>query len=239
MANVLFTRTSDPSSKPITDGQLIFDTSGNGKMYLDNGTTRLEMGGAIDVDATLDANSTNPIQNKAVAGVMLSTLEEIDKVTSKGKLTDALATKELNKKVTDNYISKGKILGSLEEVTTATDSGFVPDALAIKELDTDLQGQIDTLNSNLIKTEMKTAMYEQVYTVSAGDVRTVTITLNDLKLSQTVSIDACIAVNASNNSSLYSVSNTQWIAGTGSKVYLCNNSNVSVNIPISFIVFYK
>ena len=33
MANVLFTRTSDPSSKPITDGQLIFDTSGNGKMY--------------------------------------------------------------------------------------------------------------------------------------------------------------------------------------------------------------
>ena len=158
MANVLFTRTSDPSSKPITDGQLIFDTSGNGKMYLDNGTTRLEMGGAINVDATLDATSTNPIQNKAVAGVMLSTLEEIDKVTSKGKLTDALATKELNTKVTDletdvsslkdDYVSKGKILGSLEEVTTATNAGFVPDALAIKELDTDLQGQIDTLNRN-------------------------------------------------------------------------------------------
>ena len=82
-------------------------------------------------------------------------------------------------------------------------------------------------------------MYEQVYTVPAGAVRTITITLNDLKLSQTVSIYACIAVNASNNSSLYSVSNTQWIVGTGSEVYLCNSSNVSANIPISFIVFYK
>ena len=159
MANVLFTRTSDPSSKPITDGQLIFDTSGNGKMYLDVGDKRLEMGGAINIDSTLDPTSENPIQNKAVAGVMLSTLEEIDKVTSKGKLTDALATKELNTKVTDletdvssltdDYISKGKILKSLEEVTATTNAGFVPDALAIKELDTDLQGQIDTLNSDL------------------------------------------------------------------------------------------
>ena len=101
-------------------------------------------------------------------------------------------------------------------------------------LDT-LGSEINALNSNLIKT----ARYEQIYTVSAGEVRTVTITLNDLKLSQTVIIDACIAVNSSSNASLYSVSNTQWIAGTGSKVYLCNNSNVSFDIPISFIVFYK
>ena len=92
-----------------------------------------------------------------------------------------------------------------------------------------------SFSSNLIKT----AMYEQIYTVSAGAVRTVTITLNDLKLSNTAMIYACIAVNSSNNASLYIVSNTQWILGTGSKVYLCNNSNVSANIPISFIVFYK
>ena len=154
MANVLFTRknASEIPNVPITDGQLIFDTSGNGKMYLDVGDKRLEMGGAINIDSTLDPTSENPIQNKAVAGVMLSTLKEIDKVTSKGKLTDALATKELNTKVsslTDDYVSKGKILGSLEEVTTATNAGFVPDALAIKELDTDLQGQIDALNSDL------------------------------------------------------------------------------------------
>lgn len=96
MANVLFTRTSDPNSKPITDGQLIFNTSGNGKMYLDNGTERLEMGGALTVDATLSKTSTNPVQNKAVAGVMLDTLSDIINVTSKGFLPDALAVKELN-----------------------------------------------------------------------------------------------------------------------------------------------
>ena len=101
MANVLFTRTSDPNSKPVTDGQLIFDTSGNGKMYLDNGTDRLEMGGALTVDATLSKTSTNPVQNKAVAGVMLDTLSDIGNVTSKGFLTDALAVKQLNTNVNE------------------------------------------------------------------------------------------------------------------------------------------
>ena len=99
MANVLFSRTSDPSSKPITDGQLVFDTSGNGKMYLDNGTERLEMGGSMSVDSVLNAESTNPIQNKAVAGVMLKTLDEVNAVTKAGFITDALAAKELSNTV--------------------------------------------------------------------------------------------------------------------------------------------
>ena len=107
MANVLFTRTSDPNSKPVTDGQLIFDTSGNGKMYLDNGTDRLVMGGALTVDATLSKTSTNPVQNKAVAGVMLDTLSDIGNVTSKGFLTDALAVKELNTNVNELNNSLG------------------------------------------------------------------------------------------------------------------------------------
>ena len=103
MANVLFTRknASEIPNVPITDGQLIFDTSGNGKMYLDNGTDRLVMGGALTVDATLSKTSTNPVQNKAVAGVMLDTLSDIGNVTSKGFLTDALAVKELNTNVNE------------------------------------------------------------------------------------------------------------------------------------------
>ena len=119
MANVLFSRTDSPSTKPITDGQIIFDTSGNGKMYLDNGTTRLEMGGAINVDATLDANSTNPIQNKGVAGVLLSELEEVRGVTKKGFLTDALATKTLDAKIGTTDISSigdGTVTGAITEV---------------------------------------------------------------------------------------------------------------------------
>lgn len=119
MVNVLFSRTDSPSTKPITDGQIIFDTSGNGKMYLDNGTTRLEMGGAIDVDTTLDATSTNPIQNKGVAGVMLSELEEVRGTTKKGFLTDALATKTLDAKIgtTDILsIGDGTVTGAISEV---------------------------------------------------------------------------------------------------------------------------
>ena len=226
MANVLFTRTSDPSSKPITDGQLIFDTSGNGKMYLDVGDKRLEMGGAINIDSTLDPTSENPIQNKAVAGVMLSTLEEIDKVTSKGKLTDALATKELNTKVTDletdvssltnDYISKGKILGSLEEVTTATDSGFVPDALAIKELDTDLQGQIDTLNSDLKFKYYKT---------------TVTAT------NASINIPSCKEVLSVQNSdaSISADQITSWVRQSSTTLYYNKSGTASTQILILYI----
>ena len=83
MANILFTRKDtskiELSTVPVVDGQLIFDTSGNGKMYLDNGTNRLEMGGAVTVDATLSKTSTNPIQNKGVAGVILDSLDDIAK----------------------------------------------------------------------------------------------------------------------------------------------------------------
>lgn len=128
MANVLFSRTDSPSTKPITDGQIIFDTSGNGKMYLDNGTTRLEMGGAINVDTTLDANSTNPIQNKGVAGVMLSELEEVRGVTKKGFLTDALATKTLDAKIGTTDISSigdGTVTGAISDVNGKLNAKFV------------------------------------------------------------------------------------------------------------------
>lgn len=128
MANVLFSRTSDPSSKPITDGQLIFDTSGNGKMYLDVGSERMEMGGARTIDPVLNSSSENPIQNKAVAGVMLDNMTDVNAVTG---------------------------------------SGFLPDALAIKELDTDLQGQINTLNSNLDTFKNKTSIESYKFNTSS------------------------------------------------------------------------
>lgn len=119
MANetVLFKRgdSATITSTPVTDGQILFDTSGNGKMYLDNGTDRLEMGGALTVDATLSKTSTNPVQNKAVAGVMLDTLSDIGIVTRKGFLTDALAVKELNTNVNELNESLGGISFITEE----------------------------------------------------------------------------------------------------------------------------
>ena len=153
MANVLFSRTDSPSTKPITDGQIIFDTSGNGKMYLDNGTTRLEMGGAINVDTTLDANSTNPIQNKGVAGVMLSALEEVRGVTKKGFLTDALATKTLDAKIGTTDIS------SIGDGTVT--------------------GAISDVNGNLVKTNETVSSYFKAYSIGSGSELT---DCNDLPL---------------------------------------------------------
>lgn len=130
MANVLFTRknASEIPNVPITDGQLIFDTSGNGKMYLDNGTKRLEMGGALTVDATLSKTSTNPIQNKAVAGVMLNTLSSVNTVTKAGFLVDALAMKELSDKVNYTKVTGTLTIGetsiTLSDTSITTDNKF-------------------------------------------------------------------------------------------------------------------
>ena len=141
MENVLFTRSSAPSNEPIVDGQLIFDTSGTGKMYLDNGTDRLEMGGAMNVDSTLSKTSTNPIQNKAVAGVMLENLTDIDTVTASGFLTDALATKELhtevneiNSNLSNINVYVGKDDGKLHFVDSEGADSVLPFSTGISEI---------------------------------------------------------------------------------------------------------
>ena len=103
MANetVLFKRgdSATITSTPVTDGQILFDTSGNGKMYLDNGTDRLEMGGAITVDASLSKTSTNAIQNKAVTGNILNSLAEVSAATQQNTIAGALALKEVNSRL--------------------------------------------------------------------------------------------------------------------------------------------
>lgn len=95
LVDVLFNRTSTPNEEEIIDGQIIFDTSGSGKMYLDVGGKRLEMGGAKEIDQVLNKLSTNAIQNRAVAGVMISSLEDIDNVSTEGFLTDVIVTKSI------------------------------------------------------------------------------------------------------------------------------------------------
>lgn len=103
MANesVLFKRgdSATITSTPVIDGQILFDTSGNGKMYLDNGTDRLEMGGAVTVDDALSKTSTNAVQNKAVTGNILNSLTEVDAATQQNTIAGALALKETNSKL--------------------------------------------------------------------------------------------------------------------------------------------
>lgn len=128
MANetVLFKRgdSATITSTPITDGQILFDTSGNGKMYLDNGTTRLAMGGSVTIDSTLSKTSTNAVQNKAVTGNILNSLAEVSAATQQNTIAGALALKEVNSSLESQpdfvYDSTGKITGYKTKVGADT-----------------------------------------------------------------------------------------------------------------------
>lgn len=85
MANVLFTRTSNPSSKAIVDGQIILSTAGDGNIYLDNGTTRLKMGGEAGTKVSLNdvANSLKecqevPEDNQEISVPSVKVINEIN-----------------------------------------------------------------------------------------------------------------------------------------------------------------
>ena len=124
MANetVLFKRgdSATITSTPVTDGQILFDTSGNGKMYLDNGTDRLEMGGAITVDASLSKTSTNAIQNKAVTGNILNSLAEVSAATQQNTIAGALALKEVNSSLNE-LNNKRIVISSLINTVLTTE----------------------------------------------------------------------------------------------------------------------
>ena len=125
MANetVLFKRgdSATITSTPVTDGQILFDTSGNGKMYLDNGTDRLEMGGAITVDASLSKTSTNAIQNKAVTGNILNSLAEVSAATQQNTIAGALALKEVNSSLNNKFITVSYNVPFTVEARPSTD----------------------------------------------------------------------------------------------------------------------
>jgi hypothetical protein len=149
--NVIFTRgnTATINATAITDGQILYNTTA-GTQYLDNGTTRIQVGQNITVDTTLNSLSNNPIANRGVAGVMMSSLSEISTVTQAGSLPDALAVKELNSNLGGttfsvdangayvHYTPTGgadpvvKKLGSISGIQTTAFSATPPtDAIAI------------------------------------------------------------------------------------------------------------
>ena len=103
--NVIFTRgnTATINATAITDGQILYNTTA-GTQYLDNGTTRIQVGQNITVDTTLNSLSSNPIANSGVAGVMYTSLTDIAAITQSGNLPDALAVKALNSNLTANSI---------------------------------------------------------------------------------------------------------------------------------------
>lgn len=70
MANVTFIRDikSVIDSTPIVDGQVLFTTDqlGDDKIYADIGSTRIQIGGTVTVDANLSTTSNNTVRNSAI-----------------------------------------------------------------------------------------------------------------------------------------------------------------------------
>lgn len=94
MATVLFKRTDDISTVPIQDGLLLFDES-NYKIYMDNGTERLQYGG--DTDLITDPTSATVTNAFSATGSLNLFLQKTTVVDTKA---NALA-------VTQNYIPLG------------------------------------------------------------------------------------------------------------------------------------
>lgn len=137
MASVTFKRTNNIDSVPITDGQLIFDTSDQ-KIYLDNGNTREVYGGGSGTDLisnVSDATDNNAFNANATVNLftrkssIVDTKAEIQSVTQAGV---PLGCKGFNEVIGTGDIS-------------ALGDGSVTGAILANK------SAIDTVNQNLTK----------------------------------------------------------------------------------------
>jgi hypothetical protein len=149
MATVLFKRTDDPSTVPIVDGQLVFSTS-NYKIYMDNGTERLQYGGDTDLitDPT-DATATNAFSATGSLNLFLQKSTVVDTKSNALAVTQnyiplgCLAFKEMLG--TENYanVGDGTVSGALVSLRGETLNG----TLAIGETTITLTSSILTSTS--------------------------------------------------------------------------------------------
>lgn len=130
MASVTFKRTNNIDSVPITDGQLIFDTSDQ-KIYLDNGNTREVYGGGSGTDLisnVSDATDNNAFNANATVNLftrkssIVDTKAEIQSVTQAGV---PLGCKGFNEVVGTGDISAlgdGSVTGAILANKSAIDT---------------------------------------------------------------------------------------------------------------------
>ena len=130
MASVTFKRTNNIDSVPITDGQLIFDTSDQ-KIYLDNGNTREVYGGGSGTDLisnVSDATDNNAFNANATVNLftrkssIVDTKAEIQSVTQAGV---PLGCKGFNEVIGTSDISAlgdGSVTGAILANKSAIDT---------------------------------------------------------------------------------------------------------------------
>ena len=149
MATVLFKRTDDPSTVPVVDGQLVFDEVGF-KIYMDNGTERLQYGGDTDlITDPSDATVTNAFSATGSLNLFLQKTTVVDTKANALAVTQnyiplgCLAFKEMLG--TENYanVGDGTVSGALVSLRGETLNGV----LAIRETTLTLTSSILTSTS--------------------------------------------------------------------------------------------
>lgn len=149
MATVLFKRTDDPSTVPVVDGQLVFDEVGF-KIYMDNGTERLQYGGDTDlITDPSDATVTNAFSATGSLNLFLQKTTVVDTKANALAVTQnyiplgCLAFKEMLG--TENYanVGDGTVSGALVSLRGETLNGV----LAIGETTLTLTSSILTSTS--------------------------------------------------------------------------------------------
>ena len=191
MATVLFKRTDDQSTVPVVDGQLVFDES-NFKIYMDNGTERLQYGG--DTDLITDPKSATVTNAFSATGSLNLFLQKTTVVDTK---SNALA-------VTQNYIPLGclafkEMLGT-ENYANVGD-GTVSGALVSLRGET-LNGTLAigettlTLNSSILTSTSYIDVYTDDWAVTpqsvVSDATNKTITLTFKAQSATVAVKVVV-----------------------------------------------
>ena len=121
MSTVLFKRgtTSDMNNTPITDGMLYFCTSDN-RIYMDNGNTRLQYGGTVDIIQNISQTSnTNVFSGNAVKNLFLQKTTVVDTKANALAVTQSyiplgcLAFKEAIGTTNYSNVGNGTISGGL------------------------------------------------------------------------------------------------------------------------------
>ena len=88
------------NAEPIKDGNILFTTDqAENKIYADVGTTRIKIGGTVDVDTTLSTTSTNPVQNK----VITNSVNDVKRQIHTNLLNPTAQTKTANGVTFTNY----------------------------------------------------------------------------------------------------------------------------------------
>lgn len=180
MATVLFKRTDNPDDVPIQDGLLVFSTT-NHKIYMDNGTERLQYGG--DTDLITDPTEATVTNTFSATGSLNLFLQKTTVVDTK---SNALA-------VTQNYIPLGclafkEMLGT-ENYANVGD-GTVSGALVSLRGET-LTATLAIGSTSLVLTStiLTSNSYVDIYTDTFG-INPKNVTVNNTTKEITLTFDA-------------------------------------------------